>query len=146
MADIILTELRTEIQTDPNGYGYAALMSIGDLAGTAALINKPRATIPIPRPDVTPLEILEAINVTDFVSNANSLYATWFGALMDYPQIRILKPNGTDTRVMSNILKLLANGSQSETRIRNLASRPGSRAEQLWGEGAVVTVQDLSLV
>ena len=135
--------LKTEITTDPNAYGYAEFIATRTDWKVAALLNKTRAAIAVPRADVTPLEILEAIKVTDFVSNANALYAAWFQALAAYPSIRILNENATDTRVMTNLMTILANGSASENRLRALASRPGSRAEQLFGVGVTVADGDI---
>lgn len=135
--------LKVEIQTDPNGYGYAEPLSYRIDWQVAELLNHVRPTISVPRPDVTPLEILEAINVQDFISNANVLYASWFESLTQFPSVRVLKENGTDARVMTNLQKLLSNGSASETRVRALASRTGSRAEQLFGVGTVIQAEDI---
>ena len=135
--------LKTEITTDPNGYGYAEFLATRTDWKVTALVNKVRAAISVPRPDVTPLEILEAIKVTDFISNANALYAAWFQALATYPSVRILNENATDTRVMTNLMTILANGSASENRLRALASRPGSRAEQLFGVGVTIADGDI---
>jgi hypothetical protein len=137
--------LKTELNTDPNSYGYAPLIAIGNDQGLADMLNLARAEIVMPRPDVSPLEILEAIKVTDFINNANSLYASWFESLTQYPTVRILKENGSDTRVMTNLMTLLSNGSQSETRLRALASRSGSRAEQLFGIGTAVNDDDIAI-
>lgn len=135
--------LTTEVTTDPNGYGYAQYVAVGDMGSVANLINQVRSTISMPRPDVNPLEILEAIKVTDFIANPNILYASWFESLTQYPTVRILKENGTDTRVMTNIMSLLTNGSASETRVRALAVRDGSRAEQLFGVDTIVGWEDV---
>lgn len=136
--------LKTELNTDPNGYGYADAIAIGDMRVLADKLNQTRAAISIPRPDVTPMEILEAIRVTDFIANASVLYASWFESLTQFASVRILKVDGSDTRVMTNLMTLLTNGSQSEVRLRALASRQGSRAEQLFGPGTVVTPEDCS--
>jgi len=135
--------LKTEIQTDPNAYGYAGPLASRTDWQVAALLNQARSGISMPRPDVTPLEILEAIRVTDFVPSPNVLYASWLESLTQFPSVRILKDNGTDTRVMTNLMTILANGSQSETRLRALASRAGSRAEQLFGVGTVIADGDI---
>lgn len=136
--------LKTEILTDPNNYGYAGPLASRTDWQVAALLNEIRAGITVPRADVTPLEVIEAINVSDFVTSpASTLYASWLSALLQYPSLRILKADGSDTRVMSNVMKLLTNGSASETRLRALASRTGSRAEQLFGVGTVVAVSDI---
>ncbi len=141
-----LEALQTELLTDPNAYGYAALIAVRDIPGLVAMVNLPRAAIVMNRSDCTPLEILEAISVDDFVATANQsiLFGSWFESLTQFPLIPILKPNGADTRVMTNIMKVLKNGTASETRIRALAQRPGSRAEQLWGAGFTVTNEQVS--
>ena len=136
--------LKAEIQTDPNTYGYAAMVAVGNMQGVADALNKVRNAIDIPRPDVTPQEVLEAIAVNHFVANANVLYASWFESITQLPSLRVLNADGTDTRVMTNIMAILTNGSQSETRIRNLAKRKGSRAEQLFGVGTVLSWQDIT--
>jgi hypothetical protein len=142
---INLQTLKTELLTDPNSYGYAALIADTNNPALAAMLNLPRAGIQMPRPDVTPLEILEAINVDDFVATANQsiLVGSWFESLTQFPQIRVLKDNGTDARVMTNIMKILKNGTSSETRVRALAVRNGSCIEQLFGVGVIVSVQEV---
>jgi hypothetical protein len=142
---INLQTLKTELLTDPNAYGYAALIADTNNPALAAMLNLPRAAIQMPRPDVTPLEILEAIKVTDFVPSAQQtiLHGSWFESLTQFPSVRILKENGSDTRVMTNLMTILTNGSASETRLRALAIRAGSRIEQLFGVGVTVSVQEV---
>lgn len=131
--------LQAELLNDPTSIGYGPMIVAHDYTGLANALNLARAAIVFPRADIAPLELIEAINVTDFVSNANSLSGTYLNALLQLDSIRILKADGTDTRVLTNIMKILSNGSQSEARIRALASRTGSRAEQLWGMGTSIT-------
>ena len=138
--------LRQELLVDPNAYGYAPLIAIGNDQGLADMLNLARAAIVMPRPDVSPLEVLEAISVQDFVAaNAQTiLMGSWLESLTQFQQIRILKENGSDTRVMTNLMRFLVNGSQSEVRLRALASRSGSRAEQLFGVGTNVSPMDIA--
>lgn len=136
--------LKTEIQTDPNTYGYAAMVAAGNMQGVADALNRVRASIDIPRHDVTPQEVLEAIAVAHFISNPNTLYASWFESITQLPMLRILNADGTDSRVMTNLMAILTNGSLSETRLRNLAKRKGSRAEQLFGVGTFLGWQDIT--
>jgi len=44
----------------------------------AESLNASRSDIVFPRPDINPLEILEAIKITDFVSNATGRYTVRF--------------------------------------------------------------------
>lgn len=125
--------------------GYAPLLQVGNDQAVADLLNlvRPIAQISIPRPDVNPLEILEAVRVTDFVANPNPLWCAWFESLTQYPSVRLLNTNGNDSRAMVNFLSLLTNGSQSETRLRALATRAGSIAEKLLGVGKNLTAEDI---
>ena len=125
--------------------GYAALLQAGNDAAVAGLLNqtRPKAQVSIPRPDVAPLEILEAIQVGQFVASPNALAVGWFESLTQYPSVRLLNADGSDTRVMTNFLAILANGSSSETRLRALASRGGSIAEKLLGAGREVTAEEV---
>lgn len=136
--------LKTELQTDPNTYGYAALIAAGDMQGVADKLNQVRANISIPRPDVSAEEILEAIRVSDLRAATTAIQGSYFQSLTTLSTVRILKENGTDARVLTNLMDILANGSQSEVRLRALASRTGSRAEQLFGPGAWLSWSDIT--
>lgn len=136
--------LKTELQTDPNAYGYAPLIAAGNMQGLADKLNQVRAAISIPRPDVTPDEVLEAIRLSDLRSATTAVQAAYMQSLLVLPNIRILKENGTDARVLTSLMDILTNGSASETRLRALATRSGSRAEQLFGPGAWLTWSDIT--
>lgn len=128
--------------------GYAPLLSVGDDAGVAALLNqtRPKAQISIPRPDVPPIEILEAIAAGDFIASPNTLAASWFESITQYPSVRLINANGNDSRVMTNFMAILVNNSQSETRLRGLASRGGSIVEKLLGAtwvGRQITAEEV---
>lgn len=137
-----LAQLKTELTTDPTGIGYAALQASG-LGAVAEALNLRKAGIAIARSDITPAEILEAIRVQDLNMTTNVVAGSWFESVMQAPTMRLVNTNGTDTRVLNNIMFLLVNQSGSETRLRALATRQGSRAEQLWGEGTLVPVLDI---
>lgn len=136
--------LKTELQTDPNAYGYAPLIAAGNMQGLADKLNQVRAAISIPRPDVTPDEVLEAIRLSDLRSATTAVQSAYMQALLVLPNIRILKENGTDARVLTSLMDILTNGSASETRLRALATRTGSRAEQLFGPGAWLSWSDIT--
>lgn len=136
--------LRTELQTDPNSYGYAALIAVGDDDTCAKKINRVRPEIIVQRQDVTPVEILEAMTLTHFVASPSALAVAWFTSLTQFERVRLLKKDGADTRVMTNLVSLFTAGSASETRLRALAVREGSRAEQLFAVDTTVTNEDVA--
>lgn len=146
--------LKAECQNNPNAYSYtdtasnttltlAQWYAAGADAVCAAILNRRRGAITIPRSDVVPQEILEAIRIQDLNTTTNIVAGSWFESVMQSPTMRLLKTDGTDTRVLTNIMFLLSNGSGSEARLRALATRTGSRAEQLFGEATVISTADM---
>lgn len=144
---VVLTELRTECQTNPNNYSYtdpfagtktlAQWYAAGDDTIVAKILNQTRAGITIYRTDVAPDEVKEAVAIGQLTTSAtaavSSLQAAWLNAFFSGSSVRLLTKAGGDTRVLTNLLAVLTNASASETRVRALGSRTGSRAEQLWG-------------
>lgn len=140
-----LVELRTECLTNPNNYSYtdpsagtktlAQWYALGDDTIVANILNQTRAGITIYRTDVAPDEVKEAVAVLQLTTTATAavaaIQAAWLNAFFSGSSVRLLTRAGADTRVMSNLGALL--GTASETRVRALGSRTGSRAEQLWG-------------
>lgn len=144
--------LKAEIQNDPQTYGYAAWVAAAEPEKVAGALNKVRdgtdgeAAITIRRPDISAAEVLEAVDNRDFSANPHPLHVAWFQSVTQLPTIRLIHDNGTDTRALGNIRRLLENpGTQgSRDRITAIANRNGSRAEQLFGAGTVVSIQDVA--
>lgn len=143
-----LQQLRTECTTNPNGYSYTDTTSGTTLtlaqwyaAGAdnivAEILNTTRAGIAIYRSDVSPNEVKEAITIGQLTSSATAsiaaLQGAWLNAFFGGEPVRLKTKAGADARVLTNPLAVLTNGSSSETRVRALAERSGTRAEQLWG-------------
>jgi len=141
---IDLAVLKTELVTDPLGLGYAPKVSKGSCGELADILNKVRNTITVPLAVISAIDLLEAIRVQDFIAGSNQtpLQAAWFQGLLRAESIRILKDNGNDSQILKNIMTLLVNASASETNVRALASRKGSRAEQLFSMN--ITPADVS--
>lgn len=145
-----LAALTTEIQTDPLTYGYAAFVSSGNDQGIADAINKVRTgsdgkpAISVKRPDCSPAEILEAIDVRDFPAsptgvNSVPLAQSWLESVTQFDRIRLTADDGTKTTTRKNIDRLVGNTQGSQDRLDAVAVRNGSRAEQLFGFGVAVT-------
>lgn len=143
-----LVQLRTECTTNPNSYSYTDLASGTTLtlaewytAGAdnivAEILNTTRAGIAIYRSDVSPNEVKEAIAIGQLTSTATAstaaLQGAWLNAFFNGDPVRLLTKVGADSRVLTNLLAVLTNASASETRVRALGSRSGTRAEQLFG-------------
>ena len=154
-----LQTLKTELQTDPNAYGYAPFLppNPANWNGARDLLNLRRdgttggLAIVIRRTDTPPLEILEAIDVRDFPANPTgvtniSLAQSWLESITQFPTIRLFNDDDTPTRVKSNIDRLVSNTQGSQTRLNAVpgpGKRYGSRAEQLFGRDTVVTDIDV---
>jgi hypothetical protein len=154
--------LKSELQTDPRGYGYAPYLAGGDMQGPTDLLNAVRdgtnpgtnptadggqadGTITIRRMDVTPNEILEVLDIRDFEPDMTVLDAAYFGAVMQQTRLRLALPDGSNSRILGNLRRLLLNTDLqgSEVRLLAVANRLGSRAEELFGPNTVVAFQDV---
>lgn len=143
--------LRTELQTDPLAYGYSAFFAT-DLQKVADLVNKLRdgtdgfPAITVKRKAISPVDILEAIDTRDFEASLSTIIGSWFESLTQYPSIELVNDDGTDTRVLGNLKRILQNpGPQgSRARVIAIAQKTGSRAEQLFGTGTVVTWEQVA--
>jgi len=144
-------ELQAEVNADPAALGYAALIAAHNRVGLAREMNLARATIDVKRTDITSSEVLEAIDIRDLnypgtaqVAAANQPLANaWFDAIMQLTRMRLVKDDGTDTTILKNLKLLLSNAQGSTTRLTTISLRKGSRAEQVWGAGTVITEAQL---
>lgn len=138
--------LRAELETDPNGYGYAPLLAAGADQGLADLLNEERANITVRRPDITAAEVLEAIDNRDFVATPNAAHVAWFGSVTRQESVRLVTDAGVDTRILGGLRRLLDNADTqgSRARLGAIANRLGSRAEQLFGAGTLVRHEDVT--
>lgn len=147
-----LAALKNEIETDPLTYGYAAFYSAGNDTEVAAMLNKPRdgtdgeAAIAVRRSDIGGAEMLEAIDTRDFVtSTIPPSNLSWFESVTQQRTVRLLNDDGSNTRILRNVLDLIQSPSTFGTRSRlnSIATRVGSRAEQLFGTNYVVTPEQV---
>lgn len=134
-------QLKDELVNDPTARGYAGKPD----NQCTALINAVQGGISIKRADIAPNEVLEAIDTRDFQASLTTAECSWFESVTQLRTIRLSLDDGTDTGVLGNLKRLLVNpGPQlSRARVIALASRSGSRAEQLWGAGTVITDADI---
>lgn len=142
--------LKAEITTDPLIYGYGPLFEAGSDGAVADLLNKLRdgtdgeAAISVKRPDISPVEILEVIDTRDLKASPTILEGSWFESITQYQSVRFVNEDGSNTRVRSNLNRLVVDTNGSQTRLNAIANRVGSRAEQLFGVGIAVSADDVS--
>jgi hypothetical protein len=159
-----LAILKTELQTDPRGYGYLAsqrndtAMAVkinavrdGTNAGTTPTGDGGAANgiITIKRPDCLPAEILEAIDVRDLLASPPGVVSipltqSWFESITQLSKIRLANADGSKTLIRKNVDRITGDTNLSQTRLDAVAVRNGSRAEEKFGVGVVVTDSDVS--
>lgn len=142
-----IPQLKTELLTDPLGLGYAPTVASRDDSITASIINQIRAGILIKRADVSPSEVFHALDLVDLIASPTATMNSYLQSLLTAPySIRLLNDDGTSTPVQTNVLTLLKTGSTpTKTRLIALQTRAGSRSEQLFGAGTIVTANDIAL-
>jgi hypothetical protein len=131
--------LKTEIQTDPQALGFAAMLAAGSDQPIADALNLVRAgaAYQVNR---------EAITSALFISQMDP---TEFAALTQAQLLRleVILTGGTvdinDTRTQSNLLGIFPNPGTTKTNVAALLKRQGSRAEVVLGRGTVVTASDV---
>jgi hypothetical protein len=148
------TVLKTELNTDPNAYGYAAPRNAGNDVTLAELVNLVRATIQIRRSDITPQEVAAAIDVVDYTALPGSptaaqlsterRFLAWLTAVFALPTMRLLNDDGSNGPIISNFQAMFGAATGTRTRLIALASRNGSRGEQLFGAGTIITSFDVA--
>lgn len=142
-------QLKTELTTDPTNRGYAAAYNIGDDTTTAGLINASIVGAAVKRTDVTPAELLEAIDPRDIPASINNMannvaVGAWLESVLQTPKIRLATDAGQNTLIRQTLNRILGDVNGSQTRLNVLAVRDGSRAEVLWGANTVISSADVS--
>lgn len=148
------TTLKNELQGDPTTLGYAQYLSAGNDNQVCALINAAQSGITVRRSSITNKEIGEAIDVSDYTAlpaNPNNTqlsterrYLSWFEGIMGIENIRLLNDDGTNTPVINNFTAMFPSGTATRQRLVTLATRNGSRAEELFGPNVSITTSDVS--
>lgn len=152
--------LKNELLNDPIGYGYAPFVASGADNVLADMLNIIRngtnggPAITMRKSDVNSKDIWESIDIADFPALSqnptNTQLSTerrslsWLEGLANIPNIRLLNDDGSDTPVIKNLQGIFPAGSGTRTRLIALATRNGSRAEQLFGRDTIIIDSDIA--
>lgn len=126
-------ELANEINADPVAMGYAAHVAAGAHESIAHLLNAPRPGVTVWRGVIPAHEIISATVPAEWAAltaDEKQRYQTLTGA------------GDVDTgaaHVRTAFAAMFGPTTQTRTNLTALAQRQGSRAEELWGAGVVVT-------
>ena len=150
--------LKGELQSDPAALGLTALYNAGNDQACAAVLNFPRdgvtpcpvnaivgTAITVRRTDISSQELLEALDTRDLpsVTAGNQASLSWFESATQQRTLRLVNDDGTPTRVKGNLDRLFGNTQGSQTRLNQVSSRIGSRAEALFGTGTTISASDI---
>ena len=138
-------ELRSELTNDPAGLGYAGKTA----AQKVALINAAKEGVTFPKL-VDVATVLRVIGMAQFRAAALT-EPSRTGWLETLANIRSLKDGLIPSD--SGVAELLAGAIQAgvlttgeKAALDTLGTRQGSRAEELWGAGTVVSLNDVARV
>jgi hypothetical protein len=130
--------LKNELLTDPAGLGYAPLVNSGNDAGIAAALNATRQGIAVNVGVVPAYAVFEAIVPGEWAA----LSAQEKQRIQTILSMGQVDTTGGNTRAAFQAA--FATGSATRSALNALLTRPGSRAESLFGGGARVSDGDVA--
>jgi hypothetical protein len=137
--------LKSEITTDPRGYGWAAKWNAGDDVGLAFDMNMPRTgsnggpAISLNRGTISSQELVEAIVQSEMPSNASQ--RDWLIMVASGVRVRV----DTNSTARTGLLAIFGAATTTRANLTAASARAASRIEELFGLGAVVSADDIGL-
>lgn len=130
--------LKAELQTDPAALGYAPHLATGSFSPVVALINAPKAGVVMYRgvlPAYAVLDVMDEAEYTGLTADKKKLC----DLLLSVGQVN------TDSATTRARFASIFPAGPTRTALLALAQRVGSRAEELFGQGTVVSADDIAL-
>lgn len=145
--------LKTELQTDPRGYGYAAALLVSDQAA-ANLLNAVRdgtnpgttptgaggaanGVVAVNRGTISAQELVEAVVQSEMPSNANQ--RDWLIMVASGDRVRV----DTGSTARAGLLAIFGAATVTRANLTAASQQVGSRGQELFGIGTVVTAADV---
>lgn len=128
---VVLTELRTELDTDPTGLGYAPFIPGGNLTALADLVNT-LTDIDIDKLSISNFDVINALDYTE----VNSLASPEREALTILTQPDRI-PVSSNTK--NAFAAIFAAGTNSRANLQAISRKKATRAEILFGANVTVT-------
>ena|ERR1051325_9099247 len=144
-----ISQLATELNTDPAGLGYSPLVAAGRDAALVDALNqvRPGGAFQVDRERVPTYAIFASVDAAEFLA-LTSIQLQQLTTILNAGQVDLSNANIRNILVCCGAgagTGIFANPSATRTNLIALAKRQGSRAEVLWGSGTVVTGRDISL-
>lgn len=133
-----LTALKIELQTDPAGLGYGPHLLTGSYSPVVGLLTAARAGVTVFRGVIPAYEVINATEPAEWTALSaaeKQRYQTLTGA----GEVDVSNAN-----VRAAFSAMFGVGTATRAALIALATRPGSRAEQLWGVGTSVSAEDVA--
>jgi cytochrome P450 len=135
MAVFTIAALRTELDTDPKGLGYAARRAQSNAPeALAARLNERGASAESVTQTYLRVEDVVAALVRAEYDALSAAGKDYLGVVLSAPQVKT-----GDATLRAQLGQLFGAGTTTRTNLLALATRSASRAEVLWGEGFAVT-------
>ena len=140
----LMDELAAEITSDPNGYGLVALRDAGNDQGISDALNLVRTganggpAITVNRGTISTQELVEAVVQSEMPTNASQ--RDWLIMLASGTRVRV----DTGSTARAGLLAIFGAATTTRANLTAVSSRPGSRAEQLFGVGTQITNADVA--
>ncbi len=129
--------LKSELDTDPSGLGYAPHLASGDNKALVGLLNESRAASPVFRGLIPAHEIVSATEPGDWAGLSVAEQRRYI-AMSGAGQIDVTSPN-----VRSAFAAMFGAGTTTRSNLVALARRDGSRIEELFGVGLAASLNDV---
>ena len=129
--------LKTELDTDPSGLGYAAHMTSGNNTALVALLNETHAADQVNRGIVPSHEVITATDAVEWAALSaaeKGRYDTITGAG---------EVDANATNVRDAFAAMFAGGTATRTALLAMGTRDGSRVEALFGTGVSASLEDV---
>ena len=141
-----LAELKSEVLTDPNGYGYipentdSGVLDIINMKRPEITVNKPRISAADIRSDVT-YDAYDTLAIDEqewirWITGSNGVNEESVNVTADLRQQLAGDPTPTGS------IWATAHRTEMNAAMSALMDVPGTRAEQLWGYGTTITRDD----
>jgi len=133
--------LKSEIELDPAGLGYATLG--GNDVGIAALLNQPGAGS-VERVFITAPELQGALDAAEYSAFSAAFIGRWQAILMATMDALPVNTGNLKQQLLA-MFPNSAGTANSRANLIALQTKNGSRAEVLFGDGTAISAGDVGL-
>jgi hypothetical protein len=139
------TQLNAEIKADPRAYGYATHVATGADTLVAALLNTKRAEIVVATSAI-PVGAAAMVMDKDEFSLLTQMQLLQLQVILGAVSLSggAVIPGSAPAHVIKDTIFPAASFPKTNAAFTSLETRSGSRAEELFGTGAIVTSDDVA--